>query len=250
VESGEKVRKTRDRGLILAADLENLRELENLLSDLNFTDQDARLTCVKVGFSLGLRYGLEKVVDLITNYLSSEDVPIIYDHQKAGTDIPRMGKPFAKLCKEVGIDEIIIFPQSGPVTLQAFVEAAQEEDLVPIVGITMTHSSYLVSEGGYIADLAQTKIFNRALELGVRDFVLPGTKPEIIKKYSDLVVECGDEKVNIMSPGIGAQGGKIADFLKASWPQNAYAIVGSAIYKAEDPREAFDDFVEQLNQED
>ena len=43
----------------------------------------------KVGLSLALDCGLPKVVEIAREYT---DKPIIYDHLKAGTDIPEVGK--------------------------------------------------------------------------------------------------------------------------------------------------------------
>src|SRR3989344_1534313 len=79
-----------------------------------------------VGFELGLMHGLPRVVELTRKYSSK---PIIYDHQKAGTDIPDTGRNFAKTMKNAGVDAVIFFPQSGPETERAWIEAAMEQNL-------------------------------------------------------------------------------------------------------------------------
>ena len=98
-------------GIIPACDIESLSELEKLVE---LTANIEGIVGYKIGFSLGLRYGLPTVVDTIEKYT---DLPIIYDHQKAGTDIPQMGNNFAKVCKNCGVNGVIIFPQAGPNTI-------------------------------------------------------------------------------------------------------------------------------------
>lgn len=97
----------------------------------------------KVGFELGLKHGLPKVVELAREYTNK---PIIYDHQKAGTDILATGKNFARTVKNADVDAVILFPQSGPETEKAWIEAAFERDLDVIIGGLMTHPKYVRSE--------------------------------------------------------------------------------------------------------
>src|SRR5579863_4863445 len=128
------------RSIAIAADVESLPDLVNLV---NAAKNCSAVSAVKVGFTLALRFGLSAVVSSVK---SVSPVSVIYDHQKAGTDIPQMGRPFARTCREAGVDGIIIFPHAGPRTLEAFASAALENDLIPIVGIMMTHPGYLVSD--------------------------------------------------------------------------------------------------------
>src|SRR5205085_2473064 len=119
----------RDRGIILAADVDDLDKLRGLLDQISGIPE---MAAIKLGFSLGLRFGLPNVVKTVREIST---LPVIYDHQKAGTDIPQMGAPFAALCREAGIDGVIFFPQAGPKTLEGFVSSAIAEKLVPIVGL-------------------------------------------------------------------------------------------------------------------
>ena len=75
----------------------------------------------RIGFSLSLRYRLSKVVEIAREYTNK---PLIYDHQKAGTDIPSTGKMFMDVCRDAEVDAVIIFPQAGPETEQAWIESA------------------------------------------------------------------------------------------------------------------------------
>jgi orotidine-5'-phosphate decarboxylase len=74
------------------------------------------------------------------------------------------------------------------------------------------------------------KLAQIAKAAGARGIVAPATRPERISALRAIV---GD--MEIISPGVGAQGGNASDTLKAGAD---YIIVGRAIYEAQDPAEA------------
>jgi orotidine-5'-phosphate decarboxylase len=231
-----------ETGIILAADVFTLEELRRLVE---IGAVSSEVVAVKVGFTLGLKYGLPAVVEAVSK---ASKIPVIYDHQKAGTDIPQMGKPFAAVCRDAGVKGVIFFPQAGPRTLEGFVKAAFDSGLTPIVGLVMTHDAYLKSEGGYIVDDAPEMMARTAAELGVRDFVLPGTKPEVIARFAagPLAQVKG---ASIMMPGIGSQGGSLRNAFQAAKPHRRFAIIGSAIYGAKEPHAALQGFVQEVKHE-
>jgi orotidine-5'-phosphate decarboxylase len=205
--------------------------------DVADLDQALRLVCrvagresvygFKLGFSLGLGYGLPETVRRIREWT---DKPLIYDHQKAATDIPDTGQLFGDVMKKAGITEVILFPHTGPRTLEAWTKAMQERQLKVIVGAVMTHAAYLVSEGGFIADAAAVAIYRQAAQLGVAAFVVPLTKPELVAK---LAVEVPfTQKQEFYSPGFGAQGGDPAQFPMLA---KHYLIMGRSLFAAADP---------------
>jgi len=183
----------------------------------------------KLGFSLGLSCGLPETVRRIREWT---DKPLIYDHQKAATDIPDTGPLFAGVLRRAGVDEAILFPHTGPHTLAAWVRALQEENLKVIVGGVMTHSAYLVSEGGFIADEAALSIYQQAAELGVSAFVVPLTKPEWVAKLAKEVPFT--DKQEFYSPGFGAQKGDPTRFPAL---KTHHLIMGRSLLGAEDPLE-------------
>lgn len=226
-------------GLILSLDVSTIKEAEDIARlSLKFED----IAGYKIGFTLGLRHGLAKVVQALKNI---NPLPIIYDHQKAGSDIPQMGITFAETCKDGGVDAVIFFPQAGPKTLAAFVEGAFNTGLIPIIGGVMTHQAYLSSEGGFIADNSIDRIYQMGIDLGVKNFVLPGTKPDIIKNIAQGVLS-RHKPLTLMMPGFGTQGGSIAEAVESSTGHNVFPIVGSAIYKAPKPEKAANVMVEEL----
>lgn len=222
----------------MATDVDSLDKLRAALDQISDVPE---IAAIKIGFSLALRFGLPNVVKTVRELTA---LPIIYDHQKAGTDIPQMGRPFAVVCRDSGIDGVIFFPQAGPKTLEGFVSAAINENLVPIVGLVMSHSAYLQSEGGYIADDAPHRIAKDALALGVTSFVLPGTKPKIVQEFAQGVL--AKTKATIMMPGIGSQGGSLQEACQAAAPHRSFPIIGSAIYAAQNPNSAAKGFAAEL----
>ncbi len=180
----------------------------------------------KVGLRLGLR-GLKKAVKVIRDYTPA---PIIYDHQKGGTDIPDLGIDFAKDLKSFGVNAAILFPFGGAATERKWITACQDAGLVVLVGGHMTQPEFLESEGGFIADSAPERIYTIAAENGVTNFVVPGNKVEFVVKYRELLERLlGKGNFTLYAPGFIKQGGNISETGEAAG-DNWHAIVGSAIY--------------------
>lgn len=228
----------KDKSVIPACDVKTLEQFEDLVKQT--ADIDG-IGAYKLGFGLGLRYGLPRVVETARKHTNK---PLIYDHQKAATDIPDTGKDFAELNKESGIDAVILFPQAGPETERAWIYHALDNGLKVIVGGRMTHPAYAVSEGGFISDEGALEMYRIAARIGVRDFVVPGNKPETIKQVRDVVEAEGVEPV-FYAPGFIAQGGNISDAAKVAGDR-FHGIVGRGIYASGDMRKAAIEHTSQL----
>ncbi len=190
----------------------------------------------KIGMQIVLRHGLATTVSLIRK---RSDLPIIYDHQKFGTDIPEVcgGKVLDDM-KGAGVNGVIIFPLSGSATLEQVVSSCERIGLVPMVGGEMTHRAYLVSEGGYLADDSPGRIYKDACKLGIDHFVLPGTRLDRAKKYY-VSLTASVRQPKFLFPGLGSgQGGDIVEALRLVRSYPGYAIVGRSIYDAKDRRKA------------
>jgi len=207
--------------------LETFEELLKQTADLDM------VSSYKIGFVLGLSAGLPKVVEVARKYT---DKPLIYDHQKAATDIPATGKAFAKTLREAGIDVAILFPQAGPETQKAWTEALREEGLGVIVGGRMTHPAYARSDGGYLDDKGIFDIYRNAAKAGITDYVAPGNQSWMVKNIRQILQDEGIEPSFYM-PGFLAQGGNLLEINKVAGPQ-WHGIVGRGIYEAEDHRQA------------
>ena len=213
----------RVRKLIPALDTDDLEKIRSLVKQV---DASPLIYGYKIGFIAGLTHGLAKMVEAIKQYSQK---PIIYDHQKAATDIPDIGTKFARVMARSGLDEVILFPQAGPATLEAWIKALQNEQRTVIVGGIMTHPKYRVSEGGYLDDGAVMDIYTRAHKLGVKNFVVPLTKPQAVREIFDALGQPDD--CVFYSPGFGKQGGDPAQF---DFLQTHYLIVGRALLNAKD----------------
>lgn len=227
-----------ERSIIPACDVNSIEALQKLVRETCAVDG---IGAYKIGFELALPFGLRKVVEIVK---AETDLPVIYDHQKAATDIPDVGEKFAEACKDCGADAIIFFPQSGPATEKAWIEAAKNAGIGVIVGGEMTHANYLQSDSGFIADDAPKKMYGIAADLGVRDFVVPGNKPEKILEYKNFLESKGIEPV-LYSPGLIAQGGEITESAKAAG-KRWHAIVGRALYNAENINAAARELTKEL----
>ena len=223
------------KSIIPSCDVDSLEKLSKLVKGICSVKG---VGAYKIGFGLVIPFGMEKAVKTIRKITR---LPIIYDHQKAGTDIPEMGAKFMKACKLV--DAVILFPQAGPETELAWIKAAQQSKMNVIIGGEMTHQAYLKEAGGFIDDNAPKRMYEIAASMGVTDFVIPGNKPEKALEYVKIIKNKTKAPV-FYSPGLIAQGGKISDLTKNldSW----HAIIGRAIYEAEDMKKAAEELAKGL----
>jgi len=224
------------RSVIPACDVDSLEKLEKLVKE---TCKVKGVGAYKVGFSLALPFGLKAVIKIIRKHT---DLPIIYDHQKAATDIPELGEKFMKAIK--GVDYVILFPMAGPVTEERWIKAARKEKINIIVGGEMTHKAYLTKNGGFIDNYAPKKIFKIAVNKGIMDFVVPGNKPYMIEEYKRFLESFGIKPV-FYSPGLVAQGGSLTEGAKAAG-ENWHAIVGRGIYEAKDIKKAAEEMAREI----
>ena len=223
------------KSIIPSCDVDSLEKLSRLVIA---TCSVKGVGAYKIGFELVIPFGMAKVVKTIRKITK---LPIIYDHQKAGTDIPDTGEKFMKACKNV--DAVILFPQAGPETEIAWIKAAQQSKMNIIVGGEMTHQAYLKEAGGFIDDNAPKRMYEIAASMGITDFVIPGNKPEKSMEYVKIIKNKIKNPV-FYSPGLIPQGGCITDLAKKldSW----HAIIGRAIYEAKDMRKAAEEFAKEL----
>ncbi|NCA94278.1 MAG: hypothetical protein EOM84_03795 [Sphingobacteriia bacterium] len=226
------------RSIIVAADVGNLNDFYNLV---DCTIDISSIGGYKLGFSLAF-LGLQKAVEIIqrANARNQQNKKVIFDFQKAGNDIPETGKIFAGSMVDAGVDTVILFPFTGPVTQEAWTKSCLDAGLNVIVGGVMTHEGFLQSEGGYIVESAPYAIYSKSVAMGVRHFVVPGSPRRIggLRKIIELLdEEAGESNYVLYAPGFISQGGDIGECTKII-PGEWHAIVGSAIYRAENMREA------------
>ena len=133
------------------------------------------------------------------------------------------------MCKNAGVDAVILFPQAGPETERAWIYHSLDKELKVIVGGRMTHPAYAVSEGGFITDEGALEMYKIAARAGVNNFVVPGNKPEVIQQVREVVEAEGVNPV-FYAPGFIAQGGSISDAATVAG-ERFHGIVGRGIYQ-------------------
>jgi len=215
----------------LACDFSSLALLKELV---RMSHDFPRISGIKLGFELGLSEGLAAAVDIIK---SESNLRVTYDHQKGATDTPSKGKRFANSLAAAHVDAAILFPLTGPATQMAWIQACRDVDVTVLIGADMTHKQFLVSDGGYIADNAPERIYRLAAEIGVCDFVFPGTKPDAAALYAEIVSQTLSKPFTAYVPGFGKQGASIAEIDAVLSPGSWRAIIGEEIYGVEDPDE-------------
>lgn len=221
---------SRDKSIVIACDVQDIASLERLVAS---THQVAAVGGYKLGFSLGLRYGLPSLVSLIREYTKK---PVMYDHQKGGTDVPHTASLFAGVMSSSGIDYAILFPFSSPSTEEAWIRALQREGVTPIVGAMMTTPDFMAESGGFFTRGVVSRIFQIASDLGVDQFVLPANKPEQTLELRQEIEARVSDPVFFL-PGVGAQGGELSA-LRSVMGRRWHGIVGRTIYASPDPAAA------------
>jgi orotidine-5'-phosphate decarboxylase len=215
-----------ERSLIPALDLKSIRDLPEALTALQGIPF---VKAIKIGFSLGLD-NLKEARQMVREF--DPEWKALYDHQKAGCDIPENGENYTYKMVEAKVDAAIVFPLGGAETEVAWVKELQQAGIPVIVGGDMTQEGFFVSQGGFVADDAPDRIFSIAAGMGVRDFFLPGTRPEKVPDYLDLLEKrTNGEDFDIFSCGYFRQGADPATMARLVRRRSHY-VVGKRIYEA------------------
>lgn len=214
------------RSIVLAADVEP-EQFEPLVTQMQGVPG---VSGVKIGSEVGLGLRLDEAAFIAND----GGLDAIYDHQKAGNDIPATGKNFARAMERAGVDAAILFPFTGPVSQEQWTRELQERGIRVITGAEMTHPQIEASADGlsegYVNGAAFRRIFELATKLGVRDFVVPGNKPEKVAGYKEFFdSEIGEGEYKLWAPGFITQRGDLSETGAVAGP-NFNAIVGSGIY--------------------
>lgn len=219
-------------GLIPALDMESLDAFDRVVETTSKVDG---VVGYKLGLTTVLRLGLFEAVRRIR---ALTDLAVIYDHQKAGPDMPDMGPKFVALCREAKVDGLILFPVAGPKAISTFVGGAVKAGLFPVVGGEIPVPDYTVGGGGFVADDALDRIVRLSAEVGARHFVLPANDPETVARRAAWILEHVTQPVVVLT-GFGPLGGDVGSAFKAAAGcPTRLAVMGRNVYAAADPAEA------------
>ena len=191
------------------------------------------------GFKIGSLLVYEEGIGIIREIKNLTSVPIIFDGQKFGTDIPDIAAEQVGLFAFAGADQIIACPMgAGPETLKAFTESCLTNQVTPVCVVEMTHPQ----ADAYLKVDTARQILGDALEFGIRNFVYPATKPETLRAHAGVINAKGD--VTLKATGFKVQGGSLLELQALGVTE---FIVGRAIYNAEDPVQTVIDLSKEIH---
>ena len=227
-----------DTSLIVSLDVPTLEKAGTVVSE---TKDVPGVSAYKLGFELVGRYGLIATGNRIREIAPRKK--IIYDHQKAGNDVMHMSERMVKMCKECGMDALIVFPISSGVDVElAFIADSEKYGLPLIIGGDLTEFGSKAKNGGFVCDDAAERIFSTAYNAGERNFVIPGNDSELVAYYNSFFAK----DAIFYLPGFLRQGGDLKEVKVLLEGRRWHAIVGGAIYGASDIKKATSNLVKKI----
>jgi len=202
-----------NRRVILALDLEPPRayEVASEVRDL--------VLGFKVGWHLLLEEGVKAVEKVSKLNYTIVDVKL--------ADVPHVLNYVVSKLVDHGAGGVIVHGFLGEFILRKLREVRCDVYLVA----AMTEESFY--------DDHVIEITSLAVELGFRGVVLPGNRPWIVK----IVRELFGDRITVLAPGIGPQGGRARDAIRAG--ANA-VIVGREVFESPSPREKLLEILAEL----
>jgi len=194
------------------------------------TAVEKQVAAVKINYPLLLSLG----PDLTSELLREVDTVGIADFKVA--DIDNTSRWIAKQAMEMGFEAIIAHPFVGyEKGLSGLYQEVRDQEGGVILVINMSHpgsKEFITPNVEGLAKFARSRSAD-----GV---IAPATRPDEVEQARDLI----GAEVLLLTPGIGAQGGKPGDAIKAGAD---FEIVGRAIYQAENPGESAAKIKEDIN---
>ncbi|RNJ76553.1 MAG: orotidine 5'-phosphate decarboxylase [Nitrosopumilus sp. H13] len=216
-------------GLVLANDYPTSRNLESRTMR-NIEALHPFLCAIKLNFHLLLPLGRKEIRN-ITAAAHRRGLQVIADIKL--NDISSTNLAATESLWGMGIDAVIANPIMGPDALKSLVRSAHKKDRGVI---TLCHMSAPEAKKSYELNVGKTRLYEMflrwALESRADGIIAGATYPQIIRYCSK---NAGD-RLDIFSPGVGAQGGSAKDTVAAG---ARYVIAGRGILGASSPaREA------------
>ena len=205
--------------LILALDVTSRQDAQRVVSAVK--DQ---VDAIKINWPLILAAGPEIIREM------SRFKDVICDLKIA--DIPHTNRLIVEQAMAQGASAVICHGFVGEDSVRACVDASKGQVFV------VTEMSH---PGGkqFTAPVAD-RLAALAKSAGARGIVAPATRPERIVALRKII-----DNLEIVSPGVGAQGGKASDAIRAGAD---YIIVGRAIYESTDPEAAAKKLVDEVKE--
>lgn len=227
-------------GIIPALDVSSIVAVRDIVTA---TSSVPGVLGYKLGAATVLELGLAGAVDLVAQLT---DLPVIYDHQKAGLDIPSNAANFARSLAVAGLSAAVVFPIAGPRATTEYTSAIRAAGVVPLVGGLLALSDYTQSGGGWVRDDVLEHVARISLHNNETHLVVPaGTH---IRSVVGISAELGVQP-RLFIPGISVSGDELTTLsMVASYVAGIYPIVGRAVVTAHDPAAAAAALVSALDE--
>ncbi|MGD1061178.1 MAG: orotidine-5'-phosphate decarboxylase [Methanomassiliicoccales archaeon] len=181
------------------------------------------VAAIKVNWPLVLATSPQIVTKL------SRLAPVICDFKVA--DIPNTNRLITEQVVRLGASGLVVQGFPGRDSVRACIEAARGVEVFVVT--EMSHPG-----GEEFTGPAADRLARIAKEEGAAGIIAPATRPERIRDLRSII---GD--LQILSPGVGAQGGSAANALRNGAD---LVIAGRSIYQSADPRAAAERLVEEV----
>ncbi len=188
------------------------------------------IAAVKINYPLLLSLG----PDLTSQLLHETEVVAIADLKVA--DIDNTSKWIGRQAMEMGFDAVIAHPFVGyEKGLSGLISEVSTFEGGVILVVNMSHDG----SKQFITPVAQ-ELAAFAEAHGADGAIAPATRPDEVKQARKWL----GPDVLLLTPGIGAQGGKPGDAISAGAD---YEIVGRAIYQSSNPADSAEEIKNQIN---
>ena len=174
-----------------------------------------RVDALKVNWPLTLAAG----PDILREF--AEHAYVLCDFKIA--DIPNTNRLIVEQAAARGASGVICHAFAGEDSVRACVDASPGTEVFVVT--ELSHPGGLEYTAKFAEEFARL-----AVRSGAAGVIAPATRPERVKALRTIV----GSKL-ILSPGVGAQGGKASDAIRAGADA---IIVGRALYQADDPAAA------------
>lgn len=212
----------KESGLILALDVIDKQEAIKITEEVSH-----HFDAIKVNYPLVLSSGIDIIARL------SDLKPVIADFKVA--DIPYTSSLISQLAFQAGASAVIVHGFTGSDTVSSVMDSGK-----PFKGEVYVVSELSSTGGKEYFPAVSDKIVEMAIGLGCTGIIAPATRVERIAHYRKM-----SEELTIIAPGIGAQGGKVEDAIKAGAD---FFILGRSIYRSADPQGAARDYANRIKQ--
>jgi len=183
------------------------------------------------GFKIGLPAVIAKGVEWVRKVFRDFEGLLVADLKLA--DVAPIMEIVLERLRSVGFNAVIVHAFiGGKGGLEEVADWCHRNGVKLVAVVSMSHPG-----SRDFLDRHTPEMVSMCRRLGVWGFVAPATRPEMVKLVRSLAPES-----KILSPGIGAQGARPGDALRAGAD---YEIVGRAITRSADPRKALEEIAQE-----